>query len=286
MQVFTTVDQLSFHLEKKRKKGRSTAFVPTLGALHHGHLTLMTYARSLADIVVASIFVNPTQFNDPKDLEKYPRPWGHDIHLLCTTMVDILFLPPEHEIYPAGYKIEVPVNISRFTNVMEGLKRPGHFEGVVTVVKRLLDIVQPDYLIMGQKDYQQQVIIGSMIRQLKRQTQLSIHPTLRDQDGLALSSRNARIDPALRPVANTLFMALKKAVELQPICSPSEVEKICSGIIRDQGFHIEYFTLADGLTLQPVSDWNQHDTIVACVAAWLGDVRLIDNVIVKPPTAF
>ncbi len=286
MQVFTTVDQLNFHLEQTRKKGRSTAFVPTLGALHDGHLTLMTFAQSLADIVVASIFVNPTQFNDPKDLEKYPRPWGHDIHLLCTIMVDILFLPPEYEVYPTGYKIEVPVDISGLTNVMEGMARPGHFEGVVTVVKRLLDIVQPDFLIMGQKDYQQQVIIGSMISQLNMQTQLITHPTLRDQDGLALSSRNVRIDPALRPVANTIFMALKKAVELRPICNPTKVEKICAEMISDQGFRLEYFTLADGLTLQPVSDWNNHDTIVACTAAWLGDVRLIDNVMIKPPAVF
>ncbi len=281
MQVFTTVTQIAEDLQHEKGKGRTTAFVPTMGALHEGHLALMDHARTLADLVIASIYVNPGQFNDPEDLKKYPRPLANDIHLLSTRGVDVLFLPRDTEIYPPGIEISVPADLSALTGVMEGPLRPGHFEGVVKVVKRLLDIVRPDYLIMGQKDYQQQAIINSMIRQLEIPTLLVTHPTRRDTDGLALSSRNARIDPALRPKAGTLYQALQKARKLYPRYRPAEVEEKCATLIRDQGFRLEYFTLADGITLQPVSAWDQHEKIVALVAAWLGEVRLIDNEVIK-----
>jgi pantoate--beta-alanine ligase len=281
MQVFTTVTQIAEYLQYQKGKGRSAAFVPTLGALHEGHLALMDHARILADMVITSIYVNPGQFNDPEDLKKYPRPLANDIHLLCTREVDVLFLPRDTEIYPPGIKISVPADLSALTGVMEGPLRPGHFEGVVKVVKRLLDIVRPDYLIMGQKDYQQQAIINSMIRQLGIPTLLITHPTRRDADGLALSSRNTRIDPTLRPKAGTLHRALQEARKLYPRYRPAEVEEKCAALIRDQGFRLEYFTLADGITLQPVSAWDQHEKIVAFVAAWLGEVRLIDNEVIK-----
>jgi pantoate--beta-alanine ligase len=281
MQVFTTIAQLTEYLEHEKRKGRSTAFVPTMGALHEGHLTLMAHGRTLADMVIASIYVNPGQFNDPEDLKKYPRPLAKDIHLLCTRKVDVLFLPGDPEIYPPGIEISVPADFSALTGVMEGPLRPGHFEGVVKVVKRFLDIVHPDYLIMGQKDYQQQAIINSMIRQLKIPALLVTHPTLRDADGLALSSRNTRIDPTLRPKAGTLYHALQEARKLYPRYHPAEVEEKCAALIREQGFRLEYFTLADGITLQSVSAWDQHGKIVAFVAAWLGEVRLIDNEVIK-----
>ena len=281
MHVFTTVHQIQQFLVKQKKRGKTVAFIPTLGALHRGHLALMQHGSEVADIVVASIFVNPTQFNDPKDLEKYPRPLRNDIHQLSVAKVTALFLPMDDEIYPPGLKLEVSVQLGHLTSVLEGPTRPGHFEGVITVVKRLLDIVQPNFLIMGQKDYQQQAIIGEMIRQLSIPTTLIRHATERDLDGLALSSRNTRIDPALRPVADTLFKALQKVKELMPHYDPSEVINICSHMVSDQGFKLEYFAIVDATTLQPIQKWDSHQGIVACVAAWLGEVRLIDNVIIR-----
>ncbi|MBK8502754.1 MAG: pantoate--beta-alanine ligase [Saprospiraceae bacterium] len=277
MHVFTTVNQIQTFLTKERRKGRTIAFVPTLGALHQGHLTLMKHAGQLADLVVCSIFVNPTQFNEPKDLEKYPRPLREDIHLLTSVEVQVLFLPTDDEIYPPGVDLTVRANLFYLTEVMEGPTRPGHFEGVITVVKRLLDIVQPDYLIMGQKDYQQQAIIGAIIQQFQIPTKLVTHPTLRDHDGLALSSRNVRIDPKLRLTANILYLTLQKAKLLMSSHTPDQVRDICSSLITDHGFTIEYFAIVDGFTLQTVFEWADHQKILACVAAWLGDVRLIDN---------
>lgn len=281
MDIFTTVDQLHKFLEFERSKKNTIAFVPTLGALHSGHLSLMAHARDIANVSVASIFVNPTQFNDAQDLAKYPRPLRSDIHQLAISGVDILFLPLDDEVYPPGKNLSVPVNLDHLLSVLEGPNRPGHFQGVITVVKRLLDIVQPDFLIMGQKDYQQQAIIGEMIRQLKIPTALILHPTQRDVDGLALSSRNVRIIPALRPVANTLYIALQEAKRLYRKHSPEEIMSICAKMIIDKGFRLEYFSLVDGLSLQPIRDWSSSTPVVACVAAWLGEVRLIDNEILN-----
>lgn len=281
MHVFTTVQQIQDYLSNAKKLGQSIAFVPTLGALHQGHLTLMKHGREISDLVVASIFVNPTQFNDPKDLEKYPRPLLQDIHKLSAAEVDVLFLPVNEEVYPAGLDLKVSADLSSLTNVLEGPSRPGHFEGVVTVVKRLLDIVKPDFLIMGQKDYQQQAIIAEMIKELSIPTKLITHPIIRELDGLAMSSRNVRIEPQLRPIANTLFNALQKSKELANRYSVKDVVDICSRMIVDQGFDLEYFEIIDGEDLQSIQDWKEHKKIVACVAAWLGEVRLIDNEIIR-----
>ncbi|MCB0665619.1 MAG: pantoate--beta-alanine ligase [Saprospiraceae bacterium] len=281
MHIFTTVEQVQEFLASKRQNNARIAFVPTLGALHVGHLALMKHAQQIADVTVASIFVNPTQFNDPEDLKKYPRPLRSDIHQLTISKVDVLFLPMDDEIYPPGKDLSVHIDLDHLTNVLEGPTRPGHFKGVVTVVKRLLDIVQPDFLIMGQKDYQQQAIISEMIRQLQIPTKLIRHPTERADDGLALSSRNVRIDPKHRPVANTLYQALQKAKRLQFRKNPKEVVALCSDMIEEQGFNLEYFALVDGENLQPIREWNTSASIVACVAAWLGEVRLIDNEIIR-----
>jgi pantoate--beta-alanine ligase len=279
MKVLAHIHQLHDQLSELKSLNpvARIGFVPTMGALHQGHLQLILKAKENCEIIVCSIFVNPTQFNDPKDLEKYPRPLAKDIQLLTSTEVRVLFLPSDVEIYPPGLDLAVRVDLSYLTEVMEGPTRPGHFDGVITVVKRLLDIVQPEYLIMGQKDYQQQAIIGAMIKQLQIPTRLVTHPTLRDKDGLALSSRNVRIDPNLRPSANILYLTLQKAKLLMSNHAPDQVSNICSSLIEQQGFKIEYFSIVDGFTLQPVFEWDDHQKIVACVAAWLGDVRLIDN---------
>ncbi len=277
MQVFTTVSQVQRYLRKRRRKKGAISFVPTLGALHQGHMALMKHGKELAPTVIASIFVNPTQFNDPSDLEKYPRPLGSDIHNLTLNEIDALFLPTNYEMYPPGLEIEMGADLSRLTSVLEGPRRPGHFEGVVTVVKRLLDIICPEFLIMGQKDFQQQAIIKAMIEQLDIDTTLVTHPTIRESDGLAMSSRNTRIDPALRGSANILYSALLLAQDLYPDHNPGEIESHCSTLIAENGFRLEYFSIVDSSTLQQVRSWEDHISVVACVAAWLGDVRLIDN---------
>lgn len=278
MQVFTTVESLHSYIHENPNLGR-LAFIPTLGALHQGHLALMQRGQDHCDSIVVSIFVNPTQFNNPKDLEKYPRPLANDIYLLEKQNADILFLPKNEEIYPDGLNMHVPIDVSHLTTVLEGPNRPGHFEGVVTVVKRLLDIVKPHCLIMGQKDYQQQAIIGEMIRQLKMPVELITHPTIREPSGLAMSSRNVRIDPKLRPLAPTLYQTLLEAKKMYPRYTPKQIESHCGKKILDAGFNLEYFSLVHSSSLQSVTQWGDATSTVACVAAWLGDIRLIDNMI-------
>ncbi len=280
MKVFTTVEQYRQTHTQLVESNKSLAFVPTMGALHQGHMALIRQAAALADKVVVSIFVNPTQFNDAQDLEKYPRPLGADIHLLTQNQVDMLFLPTVDEVYPPGQDLSVALDLSDLTSPLEGKFRPGHFDGVVTVVHRLLDITQPDYLVMGQKDFQQQTIVAEMIRQLDWPVQLVCHRIMRESDGLALSSRNRRIDPNLRPKASAIYQALLQSQEQMLATTPAEVEMLGRAYLEESGFEVEYYQVVDGFRLTRVKDWDL-PYIVVCVAAWLGDIRLIDNLILK-----
>lgn len=264
-------------LARIRKQDQTIAFVPTMGALHTGHLELMNTARRQADLVVASIFVNPTQFNQESDLLNYPKPLDQDIHLLECNEVDILFLPTTTQVYPPGIDMSLDLNFGNLTTVMEGEHRPGHFEGVVMVVHRLLDIIQPDFLIMGQKDLQQMTIIHSMIQQLELPVTLIPHPIVREATGLARSSRNRRISDELRPIAPMLFDALQWVYQNKSRFSPREISNTAMERINEAGFRPEYFTIVDEDSLTPIKNWSESDKPVACVAAWLGEVRLIDN---------
>ncbi|MDH3648477.1 MAG: pantoate--beta-alanine ligase [Saprospiraceae bacterium] len=285
MQVFTRIPGLQDHLLSQGDQGHKIAFVPTMGALHAGHLSLIDKAHELADKVVASIFVNPAQFNDVKDLEHYPRPLFQDLKLLEDNQTNTLFLPGTEDIYPPGIDLQVNVDFNQLTQVMEGVYRPGHFEGVIKVVSRLLDIVKPNYLIMGQKDFQQVTIIRHMIEQLKLPVSLVANPIVRESDGLALSSRNVRIDPTLRRGANAIYQCLKEAEKKWRYASPVQVRERGMAHLRDAGFRPEYFAVVDGYSLDRISEWDQHDFIVICVAAWLGNVRLIDNLILQEPAS-
>lgn len=269
------------HLSRWREKGGRIGFVPTMGALHQGHLDLVHRARQTSDRVVVSIFVNPTQFNDPSDLEKYPRPIEEDIRLLAEAGVDMLFLPGEADVYPKHLDTSVSLEVDHITGVLEGQHRPGHFKGVLQVVKRLLDIIGPDQLFMGQKDYQQSALIGFMIKTLGLPMALVVCPTTRAASGLALSSRNQRLTPAWQLIAPGIYQTMKWAEASLQQLPPEKITQMGREQLEQQGFEVEYFALVDGKTLAAVHDPEQHDTLVVLVAAWAGKVRLIDNLIVK-----
>ena len=283
MYLFKKVSDYQRWLRQVRDQGATIGFFPTMGALHQGHLSLFETSKKENDRTVCSIFVNPTQFNDPKDLEKYPRIPGKDIEMLATAGVDVLFIPDVSEIYPKNLTFDVPIDLGHLDQVLEGSFRPGHFKGVVQVVKRLLDIIQPDSLYMGQKDFQQLTIIRHMMEQLNLAIKLVACPTVREKDGLAMSSRNVRIEPAHRPLAPLIFQALTAAKESAGILKPEQIKATATAQINQPPFKVEYFEIVDGQTLLPVKRFQDAETVIACTAVWLGAVRLIDNLIVKAP---
>lgn len=283
MHIFQKVEDLQSHLSKVRKKGLQVGFVPTMGALHQGHLSLIKRAQEGSQYTVCSIFVNPTQFNNASDLEKYPRTTGADIQLLNEVSTDVLFLPTVKEVYPPGLDTSLSLNFADLDQVMEGAFRPGHFEGMAQVVNRLLEIVQPQQLYMGQKDFQQFSIVQSMLDQLNSDIELVMCPIIREEDGLAMSSRNRRLTPEHREKAVLLSQTLRKAEQMFQSEPARAVEKWAMAQFNQPGFKAEYFSIVDGRTLQPVDKTTDSDFIVACTAVWLGEIRLIDNIIIKSP---
>jgi pantoate--beta-alanine ligase len=282
MLLFKRVADLQKHLNSLKNKGLQIGFIPTMGALHRGHVSLVDRSRNTCDVTVVSIFVNPTQFNDPKDLEKYPRPISRDIEMLTEAGCHILFLPPVEEVYPSGMTPSIKFNFGKLDKVLEGTFRPGHFDGMAQVVHRLLDIVKPDKLFMGQKDFQQQAIVGSLIQQAKLPIELLTCDIIRDDDGLAMSSRNVRLTPEDRALAPLIFKALKIAYDMVGEYSPSEIQKQVATKLRSEPrFKLEYFEIVDGRTLLPLSLFEDTDYAVALTAVWVGEVRLIDNIILK-----
>ena len=283
MHIFKTNAELRLWLDSQRKSGRQIGFAPTMGALHDGHLALVNMANEHGDLSVVSIFVNPTQFNDDSDLENYPRTTGKDLDLLLRSGCDVAYLPAVEEVYPPGMKLDVELDFKGLDTVMEGAFRPGHFAGMATVVWRLLNIVEPDNLYMGQKDFQQFTIVKDMLRQFKSGIQLHMCPTVREGDGLALSSRNLRLTKEHRTVAPVIYRILQESAEWLRKEDSAHVSKKAMGELEKAGLKPEYFSIVDGNTLQDVPDWNASSFIVACTAAWAGDVRLIDNTILKSP---
>ena len=283
MLIFREIQALQNIISDFRQRNLSIGFVPTMGALHEGHLKLIHRSKQASDITVCSIFVNPTQFNVPSDLEKYPRLPEKDLALLEEAGCDIVFMPEVETMYPAGNMIShLDLDFGKLATVMEGAQRPGHFDGVAQVVDRLLDLVKPDHLYMGQKDYQQVAIVRELIVQTGRPVQLIMVPTVREPDGLAMSSRNIRLSPEDRIQAAILSQCLRKAQDdlaLKPIALIEEAA--LSLLSTTPHFKPEYFEVVDGVTLQPIEHPHHHKSIVACVACWVGDVRLIDNMILK-----
>ena len=277
MQTFIKNETLQRRIQFLKSKGFTIGFSPTMGALHEGHLSLVRHSRQLCDVSVCSIFVNPTQFNEPSDLDKYPRTIQADKALLKGAGTEVLYLPSNREIYPEGWDSRLQLDLQGLDERLEGAFRPGHFAGVVQVVKRLLDIVEPDYLFMGQKDFQQFTIIGRMIEVLALPVQLVVVPILREPDGLAMSSRNVRLTPEYRKQVLVLHRMLQYAADTWRTDDFEWIRQTALEQIKSAGLKPEYFELVDGHTLSSVESPGDSDYIVALVAAWAGDVRLIDN---------
>lgn len=281
MKLYKTVKGLQNQLSKERNKGKTIGFVPTMGALHAGHMSLVHASNKKNDITVVSVFVNPTQFNEKSDLKKYPRTLESDSTLLKANGCNYIFAPNEKQIYPSGDDKTIQLDISPLAQYMEGPNRPGHFEGVIQVVHRLLEIVQPNHLFMGQKDFQQFSIIDYMLRKLKMKTKLVVCPIKREDDGLAMSSRNTRLDKKLRPKCNILYDTLAYVKSNQNKFKAKTLEKKAIVKLTTKDFKPEYFSIVDGKTLEPVQDISKHKYVVACTAVWAKKVRLIDNMILK-----
>jgi pantoate--beta-alanine ligase len=282
MFFFKKINQLQAYLNTVRRQNQPIGFIPTMGALHQGHLELIRQAARAGDHTVCSIFVNPTQFNNIRDLEKYPRTPHKDIELLTSVGCNILFIPSVAEIYPPVGFEDPHFEFGSLSEVMEGVFRPGHFTGVAQVVSRLLDIVQPDRLYMGQKDFQQVVIVQSMLQQLQLPVQLVRCPTIREEDGLAMSSRNMRLTPEFRQKAPAIYQALLQAKQFSENgCLPKAIEQQALEKLNEAGLKPEYFEIVNSETLLPIERFNEAKNIVACTAVWAGDVRLIDNIELK-----
>jgi len=279
VKTIKTVKQLRKEIERLKKRGKTIGFTPTLGALHAGHLTLVKRMLKENDIGIVSIFVNPTQFNVKSDLDKYPRTMKADSQKLKKAKLDILFAPSAKEVYPKGLRTKVKIDFKGLDKRMEGKFRPGHFEGVCQVVKRLLDITTPDRLYMGQKDFQQFTIIGHMIKALKIPTELVVCDIVREKHGLAMSSRNERLSKVGRNKADLIFKALKWMKRNRNKYSVKELKQKTLEKLTAPGFEPEYISLINGNTLKDIRKMDSHKYVVACTAVWTEGVRLIDNMI-------
>lgn len=282
MLLFKKVKDLQEYLRKERNKDNTIGFVPTMGALHNGHLSLFRRCQERTDISVASIFVNPTQFNEKEDLVKYPRTPGADIDQLTNVGCHVLFMPPVAEVYPDN-AIQEPLNLDfgYLAEPMEGANRPGHFQGMAQVVHRLLEIVQPDGLFMGQKDYQQFAIVKNMLSQLDLPIDLRMCPIVREADGLAMSSRNRRLSTEQRRLAPNIYRTLMVAKEKVGQQTPEQVKKEAMKMLQIPGMDPEYFEIVDGVSLQEISTFDEAEIVVACTAIRVGEIRLIDNMVLK-----
>ena len=282
MFIFKRASQLREWITDSKASGRTTGFIPTMGALHAGHLSLVNRSKKETDATIVSIFVNPKQFNDQEDLRKYPRPIEHDLRMLYESGVDVLFLPEIEDIYPSGDTNKIDFDPGPTANTMEGKFRPGHFEGMAEVVYRLLMITTPDQLFMGQKDFQQFAIIRKLIDWYQMPVDLVMCPTIRESNGLAMSSRNVRLSEAAREKAGIIFNVLTSGkILFEQKGHIDNIQEIALDALRRVGFDPEYFEVVDGYTLEKVQSIEDADQIVACCAVKVEGVRLIDNLIWK-----
>lgn len=282
MLIIRTINEAVIHLSKLKKEGISIGLVPTMGALHPGHLSLVNRCKKDNQCTLVSIFVNPTQFNDKKDLDKYPRTEEEDLLKLEKSGCDIVFIPTVNEIYPSGTEERLNLDLGVLDRVMEGLHRPGHFSGVVTVVNRLFEILQPDSAYFGKKDFQQLAVIRHLVKKRNIPVRIVACETEREPDGLAMSSRNMLLTPEERKEAPFIFRVLLEARTNSANQSvPALKQWTEQRFVSNKSFTLEYFELVDAETLQPVPDWNSSGKIIGCIAARIGNVRLIDNIVIK-----
>lgn len=279
MLIFTKISELRDFLAYERKKGRKIGFVPTMGALHAGHLSLIEIAAKQCDLVLASIFVNPTQFNDKKDLERYPRTVEADENLLRSVPCDAVFIPSVKEMYPE--EENVSFDFGELEKVLEGKYRPGHFNGVAQVVRKFLLITEPDKAFFGMKDMQQLMIIQALVRQMKIKTEIVACPTLREADGLAMSSRNKLLNTEERKAAVLLSQFLQEAKQsYRNGVSPMEIKKMVEKALSSNSIYKpDYFAICERQNLKETDSFEKDREYIALIACFVGKIRLIDNLI-------
>lgn len=277
MKVFNFIVDIQRFVEEKHNLGLKIGFVPTMGALHEGHLSLINRAKKENDIVVCSVFVNPIQFNNPADLEKYPRTPDSDIEKLQNAGCDAVLMPSVDEMYPE--KIEEHYDFGDLERVMEGACRPGHFNGVAIVVRRLFEIVNPNKAYFGEKDFQQLAIIKKMVSDLNMGLEIVPCSIIREDDGLAMSSRNVRLNTEERAIAPQIFATLKDAISKKDSMTPAEMKEYAIAKYSEiKEFDVEYVQITDEINLKSIDNWNECEHARIFVALQLGPVRLIDNV--------
>lgn len=278
MTTLYTVKDLQKAVSTSKNEGKTIGFVPTMGALHEGHVSLVKKCCEQNDICVVSIFVNPTQFNNSADLEKYPRTIEQDTKILEEAGCGIVFVPSVEEVYPEPDTRQF--DFGQLDKVMEGKFRPGHFNGVAQVVSRLFDIVKPDRAYFGEKDFQQLAIIRQMVRQLDIPVEIVPMPIRREDSGLAMSSRNQRLTENEKDEAVNIYRILSESKKLYKQKTVEEVRSmVIEGINKIDSLEVEYFEIVDGNTLQQISGWKDSDYAVGCITVFSGEVRLIDNII-------
>jgi len=279
MILFKRKDDFRRFVDQKQFQGQSIGFVPTMGALHAGHISLIERSRKDNSITVCSIFVNPAQFNDPRDFEKYPVTIEQDVFMLEQAGCDLLYLPSVNQIYPGGPSREEKYDLGDLEKILEGKYRPGHFQGVCMVMRRLLEIVKPDTLYLGQKDYQQCMVIKKLIADYFPGIVTNVCPIIREPDGLAMSSRNKRLNAEERKRAPAIYSALQSIKEN---LNPGNLELLKTRSVnklQEEGFKVDYVEIADVATLQPIAEWDGKQNLVALAAAFLNEIRLIDNLL-------
>ncbi len=282
MIIFKKADDISNYLLRIAPENR-IGFVPTMGALHEGHLSLVRKAKENASMCICSIFVNPTQFNDKNDFNKYPSTIEQDISLLIKENCDVLFLPSIYEMYPNGTETNNKFDFGHLNSILEAAYRNGHFNGVAQVVSRLLQIVQPHHLYLGQKDFQQCMIIKKLLEfdGLQKKVQLNICPTLREQDGLAMSSRNQRLNEGQRKLAGLIYQCLVSIASKNGIDPFEKVKNECFDLLSEKGFETDYVAIANANNLTLLKDYDINTPMVALIAAKIGEIRLIDNLLLN-----
>ena len=276
MKVLKSKKTLIDYIERQREMGKKIGFAPTMGALHEGHLSLYKAAKKENDEVISSIFVNPTQFNNPDDFQKYPKTLEKDLELLEKAGVDAVYVPNVEEMYPDGLNSK-KYDFDGLENEMEGKYRPGHFDGVGTIVEELFRQVQPHNAYFGEKDYQQLAIIKKMVEKTNLPVKIHGVPTLREEDGLAMSSRNVRLTETQRKEATIIYETLTKVKEWFKVISLEEIKQKVTDIFRNSNFELEYFVIADEKTLKETDYFYKDKNYRAFIVAYADTVRLIDN---------
>lgn len=280
MKVVRTISELKSLISGFKKEGKQVGLVPTMGALHAGHMSLVSRARKENDIVAVSVFVNPTQFNNKEDLRTYPRTEEQDCALLEAAGCDVVFVPSVEEIYPE--EDTRVFDLGSVAEVMEGKFRPGHFNGVAQIVSKLFSFVEPDKAYFGEKDFQQIAVIRRMVELEGFKLEIVSCPIKREDDGLALSSRNVRLSEEQRKIAPNIYRVLKESCNFASNHTVAEtVAMVTEELNKLPQLEVEYYEIVNGLTMQPVENWNDAPYVVGCITVYCGDVRLIDNITYK-----